>query len=117
MKVINVHFITNFSKTLMEKSKECVTLYTVGEHSVTWKLFSYQQTEGAYQFNDVLVSALHDYDKFIYFDLQELWFVSGKSDSRTVFIFHNFFCKMEYCPLYMHSICYTVQPVILRWKK
>ena len=30
---------------------------------------------------------LHDYEKIIYFGLTELWFVSGKSDSRTVFCF------------------------------
>ena len=82
---MNVHFITNFSKTLMEKSKECVTLYSFWEHLAVWELFKYQQTEGAYEFNDVPFSALHDYDKFIYFDL--------KSDSRTVFTFHDLFAR------------------------
>ena len=37
------------------------------------------------------IFALHDYDKSIYFDLQELWFVSDKSDSTTVFIFPDLF--------------------------
>ena len=49
--------------------------------------------QGAYQFHDMLVSAIYDYDKFVYFDLQEFWFVSDKRDSRTVFIFHDLFTK------------------------
>ena len=38
---------------------------------------------------DVLVAAIHHYKKFIYFDLEELWFTSGKSDSRTVLPIHD----------------------------
>ena len=39
------------------------------------------------------VSAMHDYDKCIYFDLQELWFVSRKSDSRTVSLSQDLIAK------------------------
>ena len=38
---------------------------------------------------DVLVAAIHHYNKFIYFDLEELWFISGKSESRTVLPIHD----------------------------
>ena len=41
----------------------------------------------------MLVSALNDYDKLICFNLEELWFVSGKSDSSTIFIFHDLLAK------------------------
>ena len=38
---------------------------------------------------DVLVAAIHHYNKFIYFDLEDLWFISGKSESRTVLAIHD----------------------------
>ena len=37
---------------------------------------------------DVLVAAIH-HNKFNYFDLEELWFISGKSESRTVLPIHD----------------------------
>ena len=37
---------------------------------------------------DVLVAAIHHY-KFIYFDLEKLSFISGKSESRTVLPIHD----------------------------
>ena len=37
----------------------------------------------------VLVAAIHHYNKFIYFHLEELWSVSGKSESRTVLPIHD----------------------------
>ena len=38
---------------------------------------------------EVLVAAIHQYNKFIYFDLEELWFISRKSESRTVLPIHD----------------------------
>ena len=37
---------------------------------------------------DVLVAAIH-HNKFNYFDLEELWFISGKSESRTLLPIHD----------------------------
>ena len=38
---------------------------------------------------NVLFAAIHHYNKFIYFDLEELWFKPGKSESRTVLPVHD----------------------------
>ena len=38
---------------------------------------------------NVLVAAIHHYNRFIYLDLEELWFISGKKESRTVMPIHD----------------------------
>ena len=39
---------------------------------------------------DIFVAATHHFNKQNYFNLEELWFVSGRSDSRSVFPIHDF---------------------------
>ena len=58
---------------------------SVWEHSATWKPFTISKLKKLINLMMCSIFALHDYDKSIYFDLQELWFVSDKSDSTTVF--------------------------------
>ena len=44
---------------------------------------------------DVFVSAIHHFSKLMYFDLQELWFISGRSESKTVVPVHDMVGSME----------------------
>ena len=38
---------------------------------------------------DIFVSSLHHFCKLKYFDIEELWFVSGRGNSRTFFSIHD----------------------------
>ena len=38
---------------------------------------------------DIFVSAFYHFCKLKYFDLEELWFVSGRGNSRTFFLIHD----------------------------
>ena len=60
---------------------------------------------------------LHYYDKIIYFDFQELWFVSGKRDSRTVFIFHDFLQNGILSTTHALTGCVTTSKVVVTKNK
>ena len=89
--ILNHEFFENgkFGKVF---GKICKMFYlSVWEHSATWKPFTISKLKKLINLMMCSIFALHDYDKSIYFDLQELWFVSDKSDSTTVFIFPDLF--------------------------
>ena len=65
----------------------------------------------------MLASVLHYYDKIIYFDFQELWFVSGKRDSRTVFIFHDFLQNGILSTTHALTGCVTTSKVVVTKNK
>ena len=58
-----------------------------GNHAV--KIGNYGSVVIASPDTDIFVSALHHFYKLKYFDLEELWFVSGRGNSRTFFPLHD----------------------------
>ena len=65
----------------------------------------------------MLVLALYDYDEFIYFDLQDFWFVSGKSDPTAILIFHDLFAKWSIVHYTTLTGCDTTSKVVTKNKK
>ena len=53
------------------------------------KIRNYESVVIASSGTDIFVSALHHFCKLKYFDLEELWFVSGRGNSRTLFTIHD----------------------------
>ena len=45
---------------------------------------------------DVLVSSIYQFGQLIYFDLKKLWFITGRSSSRSIVPVHNLFDVMEH---------------------
>ena len=55
----------------------------------TVKIGNYGSVVIASPDSDIFVSALHHFRKLMYFDLDELWFASGRGNSRTFFPIHG----------------------------
>ena len=60
---------------------------SVREYSATWETFYYQETEGTYQHNDMLVSAKHEYDKLFILTCRNFGLFLVKTIPKLYFFF------------------------------
>ena len=80
-------FVT--AETLLECTHEEADdrIFFHANHAI--KVGKYSSVVIASPDTDIFVAATHHFNKLKYFNLEELWFVSGRSDSRTVFPIHD----------------------------
>ena len=74
-----------------EEADDCIMFYV--NHAV--KIGNFRGIAIASPETDVLVAAIHHYNKFTYFDLKEVRFISGKSESRTILSIHDLINEID----------------------